>query len=250
MTKVKYAINVQRSIKVRNYKFNNTLYFSILEQILQKITSSLLNMLEHENEQLMLIYQLKEKVQSLEAILDSINDGFFTLDTNLNFTYINKAFERICNCRKEDFIGTNYWEQFPKAMSLKFNIEYSRALLEQQDVHFEEYASSLDRWVSVSVYPSPQGLSVYFTDITEKRNAQKLIEQQNEQLKEIAWIQSHKVRGPLASILGLAKLLEFDTNKNVENKEAVKGIIEAGKELDTIIKEIDKHTKLMSGDAK
>lgn len=119
--------------------------------------------------------ELKERVAETEKILDSIADGFFILDKDWCFVYVNKAFERICNSSREEFIGQNYWKKFPKSVNLKWHSEYHRAMRDQVSVHFEEYASSLDRWVSVSAYPKPDTLTVYFTDVTEERKLQEKI---------------------------------------------------------------------------
>jgi len=74
-------------------------------------------------------------------------------------------------------------------------------------------------------------------DITEQVNYIRAIESQNEQFKEIAWLQSHKVRGPLSTILGLAQLFK-DKEIVVSNGEIVEGILESSNQLDTIVREI------------
>ncbi|MGN6567838.1 MAG: PAS domain S-box protein [Flavipsychrobacter sp.] len=113
--------------------------------------------------------ELKKHTKEIENILESIRDGFFSLDRDWNFVYVNKAFELIFQCNRKDVIGINYWDKFENAKHQKFYIEYHRAYSEQVDIHFEEYATSLNKWVYVSVYPSPEGITVYFTDITEEK---------------------------------------------------------------------------------
>ncbi len=76
------------------------------------------------------------------------------------------------------------------------------------------------------------------TDITEQVNYIQAIEKQNERFREIGWIQSHKVRGPLSSILGLAKLLETGDSTNAEIEEMIRGIQTASLQLDDVIREI------------
>lgn len=178
--------------------------------------------------------------KQFETILDSISDGFFILDRQYNFIFINKAFERICHISRADCIGRNYWDLFPKATTYKFHTEYSKVLKDNVSVHFEEYATSLDKWVSVSAYPTDNGLTVYFTDITEERRQAMLIEEQNKRLRNIAWMLSHKFRKPVATILGLAQL--FRTGTDPENDRIIKGINEAATELDEIIKDADAQT--------
>jgi len=189
---------------------------------------------------------LLKVIRNIEMIMDSVTDGFFMLDKQFNFTYVNKAFEQICNLKKEDCIGINYWKQFPKATSLKFYVEYNRALSENVSVHFEEYATSLDKWVQGAVYPNPDGLFVYFTDITEQHKQSLVILSQNKKLREIAWMLSHKVRKPVASILGLAQLINRDNLLHPGNVEVIQGVIDAMADLDSIIRDIDSRTTEIS----
>lgn len=186
---------------------------------------------------------LQKNLEHIEHILDSITDGFFTLDKDFNIKYVNKAFLRLCHLEDKNVIGMNYWEVFPKATSQKFFTEYSKALKEETSVHFEEYANSLDKWVMVAAYPLDGGLSVYFSDITDLKKHMELVESQNEQLKSIAWMLSHKIRRPVASVLGLSQLINKKDPNNPDNVKVIEGVVEALEELDDIIKEIDQQTK-------
>ncbi len=186
---------------------------------------------------------LQKNLEHIEHILDSITDGFFTLDKDFNIKYVNKAFLRLCQLENKDVIGMNYWEVFPKATSQKFFTEYSKALKNETSVHFEEYANSLDKWVMVAAYPLEGGLSVYFSDITDLKKNMELVESQNEQLKNIAWMLSHKIRRPVASVLGLSQLINKKEPNNPDNVKVIEGVVEALEELDDIIKDIDKQTK-------
>ncbi|RYD55817.1 MAG: hypothetical protein EOP56_14740 [Sphingobacteriales bacterium] len=79
-------------------------------------------------------------------------------------------------------------------------------------------------------------------DVTEQREHLQQIQLQNERLTEIAWIQSHKVRGPVASILGLAQLFNEDDPSDPVNKEIVDKLKTATANLDNIIREINGKT--------
>lgn len=74
-------------------------------------------------------------------------------------------------------------------------------------------------------------------------NRQKL-ELRNRKLEEIAWIQSHKLRKPVATILGLIGLINYENLSDPENEVTLKHIKTAGDELDDIIAEIDKKTRI------
>ena len=87
-----------------------------------------------------------------------------------------------------------------------------------------------------------------FQDVTEQQMFIKRIEDKNETLKNIAWTQSHEVRGPLASILGLIQLVNEEDFNNPENKEIIAGLKEASEQLDDIIKKIVKKAESVDVD--
>lgn len=74
------------------------------------------------------------------------------------------------------------------------------------------------------------------------------IEKQNEQLKEIAWIQSHSVRAPLSRIMGIIDLFEDKSIQDTEVPEFLDYIKQSGNELDVIIKDIVKKSEIVNRD--
>lgn len=77
----------------------------------------------------------------------------------------------------------------------------------------------------------------------ELMETNKAIEAQNKQLREIAWLQSHGVRAPLARLMGLVNLLQSsDDLKDLDMGEIYKHIQNSADELDKIIKDITQKT--------
>jgi light-regulated signal transduction histidine kinase (bacteriophytochrome) len=77
-------------------------------------------------------------------------------------------------------------------------------------------------------------------DITAHIQRIEHIEKQNKRLKQIAWTQSHNVRGPLARILALADLLDVENDFSECQKQLLKYLIDSASELDDAIKDIIK----------
>ncbi len=77
-------------------------------------------------------------------------------------------------------------------------------------------------------------------DVTEQQMFIQRIEDKNEALKQIAWMQSHEVRGPLATILGLAELMEISHVESEDTRTMLSGIKEASDALDDIVRKIVK----------
>ncbi|MEX0965918.1 MAG: PAS domain S-box protein [Bacteroidia bacterium] len=79
---------------------------------------------------------------------------------------------------------------------------------------------------------------VLASDVTDRHKQIQAIEEQNKKLREIAWTQSHKVRAPVARIMGLLEILTDKDNTPSENNELLRYLMDSAKELDNIIREI------------
>jgi len=84
---------------------------------------------------------------------------------------------------------------------------------------------------------------VIANDITQRLNYIKAIEDQNEKLREISWIQSHIVRAPLTRIMGLIPLINDANENNDEKKKMLEYILTSANELDDVIKHITDKTR-------
>ncbi|MBL7718985.1 MAG: PAS domain S-box protein [Flavipsychrobacter sp.] len=194
--------------------------------------------------------KLRESSREMETILESITDGFFAINKNWEFTYVNKEFERILRLNGQVLIGRNIWETVPGVEEMQVYQELYRAVKENHTVRFEEYFPPLKIWLSVNAYPRENGLAVYFRDITEEKKRILRIEEQNKKLTDIAWLQSHKVRGPVATIMGLVRLFNYENPADPENQKILEGIEYATTGLDDIIREVVEKTTGTSDDKK
>ncbi|MBW4540620.1 MAG: response regulator [Myxacorys chilensis ATA2-1-KO14] len=111
-------------------------------------------------------------------ILESITDGFFALDQEWRFTYLNPQAEPLLQRKREDLLGKNIWDEFPEAIHSPFYQKYHRVATQQISVEFEEFYPPLNVWFAVHAYPAKNGISVYFQDITTRRMAQEELQRQ------------------------------------------------------------------------
>ncbi|MCC8424998.1 PAS domain S-box protein [Mucilaginibacter sp. UR6-11] len=128
---------------------------------------------------------VSEKSAELEKILDSITDGFYALNSRWEVTFINKAAEQALSCTREEVTGKNLWDFFPRSREGRFYAEYERAMKERVSVHFEELYAPLGVWGSMNVYPTKDGIAVYFVDITEQKKIQEKIYNDGQNLRAI-----------------------------------------------------------------
>ena len=120
--------------------------------------------------------QLLKYQKRIANILESFTDAFFEVDCSWTVTYWNKEPERLLDKPRDQIIGLNLWEVYENAVTLKFFEEYHRARDQNVSVRFEAYFAPKDIWVEVAAFPSGDGLSVYFKDITSsKQNLEMLM---------------------------------------------------------------------------
>ncbi|BAZ12295.1 PAS/PAC sensor hybrid histidine kinase [Calothrix sp. NIES-4071] len=126
-----------------------------------------------EEERLQLLEREHAASNRILNIFESITDGFFALDNNWCFSYLNKQAESLLQRKRSELLGQNLWSAFPDAVDSKFYHEYRCAVTERISVEFEEFYQPLNAWFAVHAYPSADGLSVYFQDITKRKLAEE-----------------------------------------------------------------------------
>lgn len=127
----------------------------------------------------------RKALDEKNKILESIGDGFFSVDKNWIVTYWNKKAEEIIGIKRENLVGYNLWEKFPEAKDLEFFRQYKKAFDTQTPVHFEEYFPPYNQWYEANGYPTPEGISVFFRDITDKKLAEEKIIKANERFEKV-----------------------------------------------------------------
>ncbi|GGK78089.1 hypothetical protein GCM10011405_27350 [Rufibacter glacialis] len=119
---------------------------------------------------------IRKQAEALLAVFESITDAFFMLDHAWCFQLINKETERILQLDRQECLGESIWELLPILKTSAFFRYFHQAVETGQAVHFETYLERYNLWFEVKAYPSEEGLSVYFSDITERIQAKKELE--------------------------------------------------------------------------
>ena len=117
--------------------------------------------------------QAEEKLahaqNQVTEILDSIKDGFMALSSYWNFIYVNQCAGEYFDTEPDDLVGQNFWEKFPEFVGTAYETAFRIVMDEQEIQYFEaQDIHNADKWFGVSVYPSSEGISVYWRDIIPK----------------------------------------------------------------------------------
>jgi PAS domain S-box-containing protein len=123
----------------------------------------------------------------VSRVLEAMPAAFFSLDRDWTFTHVNAEAERLLGRPRDELVGGVVWELFPAAVGSEFEVRYRGAVESGRPTAFEAYyPPPLDSWYEVRAWPSPEGLSVYFLDITERRRREQAARRDTERLALIA----------------------------------------------------------------
>lgn len=106
-------------------------------------------------------------------VLESISDGFWAVNEKWNLTYVNQQAGVLLARPPEELLGKKLWDEFPDAVGSDFERQYQLAVESRQTSRFQAFYPPLDKWFDVSAYPIPDGLAVYFRDVTSERQRQE-----------------------------------------------------------------------------
>lgn len=131
---------------------------------------------------------IEQQAGKLNSILESITDAFFTVDKEWRFSYVNSVFAELKGYERSELINKNIWYTFPGLASADFFRQCHEAVKSGSARHFEETFAYSGRTFSFSVYPSEEGVSVFFTDVTE-------IQRSREELEKLSLVASKTDNG-------------------------------------------------------
>lgn len=150
---------------------------------LVRVNKKLLSAIE---EQQATARELSDARLRTERILESITEAFYTLNREWRFTYVNKEAENLLCRERSNLLGKVVWEEFEEAIGTTFDHKFHRALTENTAVTFDEFYPPLGRWFEVHVYPSEEGLAIYFHDITARKESERARQEAGRRIRQQA----------------------------------------------------------------
>lgn len=207
------------------------------------------------------IHHQKEAQESLRfqaKLLQEVTDAIVSTDSASTIISWNKAAEDLYGWKAEEVLG----KKFPEIIRSTYPHGSER---EAADT-----INATGRWEGEVIQETKDGSSIYFLssvsalthngqpaglvtvnrNISEKKEVEERLRFQNERLREIAWLHAHKVRGPVATIMGLMNIYDWDNFSADDNKDIVRKVDLVSKQLDVIIHDIVKKTGELHDDSK
>ncbi|MEM8567236.1 MAG: PAS domain-containing protein [Bacteroidota bacterium] len=161
--------------------------------------------------------------KKLNQIIDSITDGFYSLDRKWRFTLVNQNFLDTVGKTRDEVIGNSIWDLFPDDDGYQYPKLFRKAMNDGMAQKFEEYRPDLDRWYWSAAYPSDDGLLVFFKDITERKVESSALEDSKNKLTAIlnSTAESHMLISPEYRMLSFNKTASNDSERLYGKKMAV-----------------------------
>jgi PAS domain S-box-containing protein len=112
------------------------------------------------------------RLRRLARVLDETTDGIAVYDREWRFVYLNKQAEELGGKPIEGLVGKVYWEAFPQPPDSIHRQELLRVAAEGKPAHFENYYEPLDKWFEIHAYPTSEGVTAYYHDISKRKRAE------------------------------------------------------------------------------
>ncbi|MBK7426801.1 MAG: PAS domain S-box protein [Saprospiraceae bacterium] len=203
---------------------------------------------------------MQEKINktqnNLNAVVDSTPNFIWSIDKDFKLVIANKACVEFADKFGVKIVPGQRVKAEPLIDSFLVKLEnyYNRALVGEYFNVIERLTLPGEDPVYNSVFFNPvrsqdgqvEGVACFSINITNIITAEQQILNQNEKLRTIAWLQSHKVRGPLSNIMGLSNLMQIEWQSKPEMQHMLQLMSQATKDLDSIIHEITEKTEITS----
>jgi PAS domain S-box-containing protein len=191
---------------------------------------------------------LRLEKQNLAALINNTTDIIWSVNQELRLVSYNRGYSSYIEnwCGKQPRSGDHTAAYATSDAEITEWEGYYKRALNGEDFKVELLipADQSPIFIDARFHPikdtdgSVIGVGCNCRDITEYKKHLLQVQEQNRQLREIAWIQSHKVRSPLASILGLLEVFNEEDLSDPDNTGVLEKIKIAANDLDNVIYEV------------
>jgi PAS domain S-box-containing protein len=121
----------------------------------------------------------------LWTVLSHVTDAVAALDTEWRYTYVNDAAVDLLGRPRSDLLGEVVWDVFPAAATEPIRATLEQSMARQEPMTVERYSRTVEHWVEVRSFPSPTGLSLYFRDITDRKEREAALRRERDLVTQL-----------------------------------------------------------------
>lgn len=119
---------------------------------------------------------LERSRRQFMALVDSIDDAFFAVDSKGQFSYVNDHAEALLSATRDQVLGQPVQKFFQEDLSPKFSGRLIRAIREKRSENFTLYHPPVDLWLNCSIYSYAEGHTVYLRDVSDAIEKERELE--------------------------------------------------------------------------
>ncbi|HEY1039564.1 MAG TPA: PAS domain-containing protein [Bacteroidia bacterium] len=157
-----------------------------------------------------------------ETTLDNLMEGFQLIGFDWHYLYVNEAVVKQSKYKsKEELLGFTMMQKFPGIENTELFVVLKKCMKQRSAYNLENEFSFPDGstgYFELRIQAVPEGIFILSVDITERKRREKERLEHIRKLEEMMFITSHKVRQPIAQILGFSDLLSNPTSSEDEVK--------------------------------
>jgi diguanylate cyclase (GGDEF)-like protein len=112
----------------------------------------------------------------LSEMLDSLSDGFMSIDRSWRFTYLNHTAGRYLQQEREQLLGLNIWECYPDLIDSDYYRTYTQTAATGLPGSYTGYYAPLRTWFEVRSFAHDDGITVLFRDVTREQEQKEQLE--------------------------------------------------------------------------
>jgi PAS domain S-box-containing protein len=136
----------------------------------EQLTAINAELMQEVNERRRAGDELSRANARITEILESITDAFSAWDQEFRFTYVNARAAQLLGMSRDQLIGRSVWDLFPDSVGTEVYRKCQQAMAERVPLYIE--ATTADRWYENYIYPTREGLSIYWREITERKRVE------------------------------------------------------------------------------
>lgn len=129
--------------------------------------------------------EIVKKTTEIKEVFERMQKAFLAFDANWVCTYANHPIATYLNLPHEAIIGRKFQDFFTGITDTNFYITCLKAFETQEMQELKEYVPYFNCWFESSIYPSPNGVSIYLSDITDQKKIEQEIINQKRQLRNL-----------------------------------------------------------------
>ncbi|WP_342086414.1 PAS domain-containing protein [Dyadobacter sp. OTU695] len=202
--------------------------------------------------------QEQHELKLLVSVITNTNDAVLIAESDpndisgLKILYVNAAFTRVTGHLPEEVVGKSpallkgfspARNDFDRLQDAIYNLEPLKGATLRYVRDGEEF------FINLALLPvtDARGVHTHWIaighDVTDRLRYISEIEERNHKLQEIAWMQSHVIRAPLARLMGLIDLIRNYQHSDIEKSELLDHVLTSAHDLDEIIRDISSKTE-------